>query len=43
MHKKNLPKAYQYWNHEFIQRQNNTSTILPHEAKQVLPYIKQNL
>jgi len=27
----------------FIQRQNNPSTILPHETKQALPYIKQNL
>jgi len=27
----------------FIQRQNNSSTILPHETKQALPYIKQNL
>jgi len=27
----------------FIQRQNNSSTILPYEAKQALPYIKQNL
>jgi len=29
----------------FIQRQNNWSTILPHETKQTLPYIKykQNL
>jgi len=27
----------------FIQRQNNSSTILPHEIKLALPYIKQNL
>ena len=27
----------------FIQRQNNSTTILPHEAKQALRYIKQNL
>jgi len=27
----------------FIQRQSNSSTILPHEAKQALHYIKQNL
>jgi len=27
----------------FIQRQNNSSTILPHETKQALPYIEQNL
>ena len=27
----------------FIQRQKNSSTILPHVAKQALPYIKQDL
>jgi len=27
----------------FIQRQNNSSTIVPHETKQALPYINQNL
>jgi len=27
----------------FIQRQNNSSTVLPHETKQALPYIMQNL
>jgi len=27
----------------FIQRQNHLSTILSHETKQALPYIKQNL
>jgi len=26
-----------------IKRQNNSSTILPHETKQALPYVKQNL
>jgi len=27
----------------FIQRQNNSNTVLPHETKRALTYIKQNL